>query len=460
MLNSLRNRLIISHVLPLLVIVPLTGLILGTLQTRVLLADLSDELVHDAQMAAIVAERDPAIWQGGEGADRFAMQVNGAINADIMIFDAAGHVVATHGITRPIPDLTPLLSGETDFLMYSEGRLGSELADVLVPVRAGGTLVGVIRLTQQFTYIVNEFRNLYLVMSGVLGGGLIMGVIIGWRLAVNLQRPLAGLTTAICEVAEEKRSDRVPVRGPQELRLLAQAFNRLVERLQSLEEARRRLLSNLVHELGRPLGALLSAIEALQKGAADDASLRDELLRGMRNEIGQLRRLLADLSQLSNRTIGPLELNRQPLDLNVWLPAVLASWREAARANGIAWQPDISPDLPALPADADRLAQVLGNLLSNAIKFTPVGGAVRIRAESAPDGVTIRIQDTGPGIPQKEQDRIFDPFHRAQAGHRFPQGMGLGLAIAREIAMAHGGSLSLESSSEEGSTFTLWLPPP
>jgi two-component system sensor histidine kinase BaeS len=344
--------------------------------------------------------------------------------------------------------------------MYSEGRLGSELADVFVPVRADGRLVGVIRLTQQFTYIVDEFRSLYLVMSGVLGGGLIMGGLIGWRLAVNLQRPLTGLTTAICEVAEEKRSDRVPVRGPQELRLLAQAFNRLVERLQSLEEARRRLLSNLVHELGRPLGALLSAIEALQKGAADDAALRDDLLRGMRNEIGQLRRLLADLSQLSDRTLGPLELNRQPLDLNTWLPAILAPWREAARANGIAWQPDISPDLPTLPADADRLAQVLGNLLSNAVKFTPVGGAVRVRAEDTPDGVTIRIQDTGPGIPQKEQDRIFEPFHRAQAGHRFPQGMGLGLAIAREIATAHGGSLSLESSSEEGSAFTLWLPPP
>ncbi len=460
MLNSLRNRLIISHVLPLLVVVPLTGLILGTLQTRVLLADLSNELVHDAQMAAIIAERDPAIWQSDEEAGRFATQVNGSIDADIMIFDAAGRVVATHGIARPIPDLAPLLSGETDFLMYSEGRLGSELADVLVPVRAGGRLVGVIRLTQQFTYIVDEFRSLYIVMSGVLGGGLIMGVIIGWRLAINLQRPLAGLTTAIYEVAEEKRSDRVPVRGPQELRLLAQAFNRLVERLQSLEEARRRLLSNLVHELGRPLGALLSAIEALQRGAADDASLRDELLRGMRNEIGQLRRLLADLAQLSDRALGPLELNRQPLDLNTWLPAILAPWREAARANGIAWQPDISPDLPSLPADADRLAQVLGNLLSNAIKFTPVGGAVRIQAEGTPDGVTIRIRDTGPGVPQKEQGRIFDPFHRAQAGHRFPQGMGLGLAIAREIAMAHDGSLLLESSSEEGSTFTLWLPPP
>jgi two-component system sensor histidine kinase BaeS len=460
MLNSLRNRLIISHVLPLLVVVPLTGLILGTLQTRVLLADLSDELVHDAQMAAIIAERDPTIWQSDEEAGLFATQINGSISADVMIFDAAGRVVATHGITRSTPDLAPLLSGETDYLMYSEGRLGSELADVLVPVRAGGRLVGVIRLTQQFTYIVKEFRSLYLVMSGVLGGGLIMGVIIGWRLAINLQRPLAGLTTAIYEVAEEKRSDRVPVRGPQELRLLAQAFNRLVERLQSLEEARRRLLANLVHELGRPLGALLSAIEALQKGAADDVPLRDDLLRGMRNEIGQLRRLLADLSQLSDRTLGPLELNRKPLDLNTWLPAVLAPWREAARANGIAWQPDISPDLPTLPADADRVAQVLGNLLSNAIKFTPVGGAVRIRAVGAPDGVTIRIQDTGPGIPQNEQNRIFEPFHRAQAGHRFPQGMGLGLAIAREIATAHGGSLSLESSSEEGSTFTLWLPPP
>jgi two-component system sensor histidine kinase BaeS len=460
MLNSLRDRLIVSHVLPLLVVVPLIGLVLITLQTRVLLADLADELVNDARMAAITAERDLTIWQNEEQAGLFVTRVNWAINADIMLFDAAGRVVATSGAARPTPDLAPLLSGEMDFMAYSEGHLGRELADVFVPVRIDGRLVGVLRLTQQYTHVVDEFRRLYLVMGGVMGGGLIMGVIIGWRLAINLQRPLAGLTTAIYEVAEEERPDRVSVRGPQELRRLAQAFNRLVERLQSLEEGRRRLLSNLVHELGRPLGALLSAIEALQKGAADDLSLRNELLRGMRNEIGQLRHLLADLSQLSNRALGPLELKRQPLDLNPWLTDVLAPWREAARANGIAWQPHISPGLPTLPADADRLAQVLGNLLSNAIKFTPVGGAVRIRAEEVQDGVAVSISDTGPGIPPQEQDRIFQPFHRAQVGHRFPQGMGLGLAIAREIATAHGGTLSLESSSAEGSTFVLWLPSP
>jgi signal transduction histidine kinase len=225
-----------------------------------------------------------------------------------------------------------------------------------------------------------------------------------------------------------------------------------------LEATRRRLLANLVHELGRPLGALLAGTQALQGGAVEEEALRQELLSGMQDEIGRLRHLLDDLAGLYDKTLGAMEMTVKPLDLGAWLPGVLAPWREAALEKGLEWQAAIPGDLPSIPADADRLAQVIGNLLSNAIKFTPSGKAISVETHKEDHGLALIVRDTGPGIPRAEQKHIFEPFHRVSNGKRFPQGMGLGLAIARDIALAHGGSLKLTRSSPEGSEFALWLP--
>jgi signal transduction histidine kinase len=178
----------------------------------------------------------------------------------------------------------------------------------------------------------------------------------------------------------------------------------------------------------------------------------------MQDEIARLRRLLDDLAGMYDRTLGALELNQRPVDLATWLPAVLAPWRETARANGIAWHADLPADLPRIIADPDRLAQVFGNLSSNAIKYTPLGGAVSVEVTIEPHTLLFRFRDTGPGIPPEEREHIFEPFHRAQVGRRFPQGMGLGLAIAREIVAAHNGTIRVESAGKTGSVFTVSLP--
>jgi signal transduction histidine kinase len=134
-------------------------------------------------------------------------------------------------------------------------------------------------------------------------------------------------------------------------------------------------------------------------------------------------------------------------------------WREAALDKGLGWQASIPKDLSTLEIDPDRLAQVVGNLLSNAVKYTPSGGTVTVTAGTAVDeGVWIRVSDSGPGIDPEEQERIFEPFHRSQRGRRFPQGMGLGLTIARDLVVAHGGRLEVESEPGQGSHFTVRLP--
>jgi signal transduction histidine kinase len=104
------------------------------------------------------------------------------------------------------------------------------------------------------------------------------------------------------------------------------------------------------------------------------------------------------------------------------------------------------------------MAQAVGNLVTNAVKYTPPSGEVQVTAEADDGYVRIRDKDTGVGIPEEEQGRIFDPFYRGSTSRRFPQGMGLGLSIAQDLAQAHGGWIEVESEPGKGSTFTLWLP--
>ena len=148
----------------------------------------------------------------------------------------------------------------------------------------------------------------------------------------------------------------------------------------------------------------------------------------------------------------------QAVDLDIWLPRVIATWREATRVEGLTWKENIADTLSSVEIDETRVAQAIGNLLSNAIKYTPDGGTVTFEAKPENDGVLFAVSDTGPGIPADEQEQIFEPFYRSHHDRRFPQGMGLGLTIAHDIVAAHNGTLNVESTLGQGSRFTIWLP--
>lgn len=459
MFNRLRIRLVLSHLLTLLIVGPLVGIALVYLiETQVFLTRLTNDLTDQATAIATITSDNTFLWQDRIQAALFVRSLQQATSAQITLFDSNGQALASSTEMSPPPDLTPLLSGKTNVLTKITRQGQANVVDVLVPVNSDGQVIGVLRMTHDLTGFFGRFTQLRLTIAGVLLGGLLIGAVVGAVLSSTMESPIARLTKAANQLAEGDLSIRLPEHGPRELRLLSQAFNTLTERLQMLEATRRRLLANLVHELGRPLGALLAGTQALEGGAVEEEALRQELLCGMQDEIGRLRNLLDDLAGLYDKTLGTMEMTIRPLDLGVWLPGVLAPWREAALEKGLEWQANIPGDLPVISADADRLAQVIGNLVSNAIKFTPSGKAISVEAHTKDHQLALVVRDTGPGIPQTEREHIFEPFHRVSNGKRFPQGMGLGLAIARDIAMAHGGSLKLVQSSSEGSEFALWLP--
>ena len=468
MIKTMRGRFVLSHMLPLLVVVPLVGIaLIYVLETQVLLQNLSTDLMEQALLVSEMAGGWENVWTDPAQAQGLVTLVHSHVEARVMLLDGAGCLLSSSdpadsdrlGQPLYLADWTVVQAGQTSVRTVYSRQLHHEIVDVLVPaIGADGRLMGVVRLSHQLTSVYERFMRLRYLTAGVLLGGLLLGGAVGWVLALNMEHPLAQVTRALDRLAGGEHLSPLPEQGPREMRVLARAVNSLVERLRVLEQAQRQLLANLVHELGRPLGALRSAIQALLGGADKDGELRQELLTGMEAETDRLRRLLDELAGLQDQVLGAIKLDRREIALGEWLAHTLGPWREAARDKGLQWRANLPASLPLLHADPDRLGQALGNLLSNAIKYTPAGGIVTVDAGTKGEMAWIRVSDTGPGIALEEQERIFEPFYRSQVSCRFQQGMGLGLSIARDVVIAHGGRLDVDSAPGLGSHFTVFLP--
>jgi len=468
MIRSLRTRLILSHILPILVIIPLAAFALFyVLETQFLLPNMADNLSQDARYLAEISRTEFQLFGNPVIVSNMLNRVGLDPSIQVMFTDAEGRLLfASDGDRSQLGSvvesegLAQAVDGEQVVLTnYSILRLNDVLVDVFSPVKtASEEVIGVVRVSyrsESIFILLSRLRNLITV---VLILGLIVGTTLGSILGINISNPIRRVTAAVYGLVQGEREEVLPEEGPREIRDLSRAVNQLVERLGNLETARRHLLANLVHELGRPLGAIRSGIQSILRGADQDPLLLVELTRGMDAEADRMQHVLDELAHLHDEVIGTLELHKEPIKMSEWLPNMLSPWQQAAIEKDLHWIEDITDDLPTISGDPYRLAQVFGNLASNAIKYTPTGGNVRVSSGTNGQQVWVRFQDNGPGIPVQEQELIFEPFYRGQQGRKIKQGMGLGLSIARDILHAHGGELELQSGEAGGSQFTAWLP--
>ena len=469
MLNSLRNRLIISHLLPSLIIIPLVGVILAyALESRILLPTLTRELSGDAMLLAEIFRNQPGTWQDPEAAASALLEASPKLGGRVMLLDGEGHLLASSdpadaerigSILAVINELSPEQADQTVTLTGYSPSLEGEVIDVIVPViDPDQGLLGRVRITYLYDTVYEELYEFRYLLGAILFVALLVGAAIGYVLALNISIPIQYVAVAIHDLATGEQKEPLPLVGPDEIKVQIRAVNFLVARLDGLEKARRQLLANLVHEFGRPLGAIRSGLQALLRGATQDPVLLDELLIGMKEQTERLQILLDDLAHLHDQVLGTLELARQPLALSQWLPRTLRPWLEVAQNKEQQYEMAIPADLPTIDADPTRLAQALDNLVNNAIKYTPAGGTITVSAGTKGDEVWIRVSDDGPGIPFDEQQHIFEPFFRGDRERRIKQGMGLGLSIAHDLVVAHAGYLELESQPGQGSQFTIWIP--
>lgn len=466
-MRSIRTRLLVSHSLPLLIIIFLTGFALDyVVETRILLPGFADELTNEAKLLAELTALQPNIWDDAQETEAYLTQLEPILTPNVSLFDLQGKFLGSTDASLKFTDLfliklEELISEDILIQTAYSRHLDASVVDVFVPVRDDSeSLLGVIQMTYHLKDVYGQFQALRRVIIGILAVGVFLGSGIALLLAVNLSRALRRITASIQQLAAGKEVALPEEQGPEEIRDLTRTVNALVTRLRTLETTRRKLLANLVHELGRPLGALLPAVQALEAGAVENKILRQDLLAGMEDELGILRRLLDDLTGLYDQSVGSFVLKDRLIDLNKWLPNLFYTQREVARSKGLYWQSSFSDKLPMMKIDPERLAQAIGNLVNNAIKFTPQGGTINVEAGIQANQVWIRVQDTGSGISIEDQRFMFTPFFRGRRETRFPQGMGLGLSIARDLVIAHQGRLEFESTPEEGSCFTIWLPYP
>jgi len=267
----------------------------------------------------------------------------------------------------------------------TQGSLGSAELRRAMPVMVQGAPVGYLVAQLQRDTALSSAAHLFLdqfnqalIQAGLIAGalGLISGIIVARRLAAPLNR----LAYVAQRLAEGDLTQRAPVAGPSEVASVAEAFNTMAASLEQAEQARRRLIADIAHELRTPLSVIQGNLRAL----LDDVfPLEKKEIATIYDETLLLSRLVADLRELTLAEAGQLHLDRTLVDVTAIIARSVTLFAAHADEKRVRLQMDCTPDLPPVLADADRIAQVLNNLLSNALRHTPADGAVRIVASRA-----------------------------------------------------------------------------
>ncbi len=286
-------------------------------------------------------------------------------------------------------------------------------------------------------------------------GSTFVALLLGLLLARTISRPVRALTEATQRIAQGELGLQVEVRSKDELGELGLSFNQMSGDLARSSELRRQMTADIAHDLRTPLSVILGYTEAL---ADDKLQGTPEIYGVMHEEARHLQHLIDDLRTLSLADSGELSLQRQPIAPRELLERVAATHRAKAADKQIAVQVQAGADLPTIDVDPDRMVQILNNLMSNALRFTPEGGAIRLGAKSDGGMVYLSVQDNGAGIAQADLPNIFARFYRGDKVRNVEEGeSGLGLAIAKSLVEAHGGTISIESGLGAGTTFTIAL---
>ena len=315
---------------------------------------------------------------------------------------------------------------------------------------ADGSLLAVVELSRDVADTQAFLSVLRLVLIGAGAGALIAALIAGLLLARQLTRRLSQMESATRAIASGDLGRRVPVTSADEIGRLADSINRMAADLARLEAARREFIAKISHDLRTPLTAIKGFVINLQDTAPE--SMQSALLT-IDQQTDRLVRLVNDLLTLSRLQRGELHLQRVGIDLAQVVRSTAALVEAKAQRLGLELRLDLSPQLPPVEGDADRLQQALLNLLDNALRFAPPGSVVQVRLEAAEGEVLLRVLDTGRGLTAEEAEQAFEPYFRGEGG-----GAGLGLTIAREIVHAHGGRIWLRSRPEGGTEAGVSLP--
>ena len=450
---SVRWRLTVSIAVALLLVLAATFLALRFSLESILSSDLDSDLARDlGQVSAQVAIAGSLEEANLEGIVDLASFV-------VVLRDAEGNVLsATPGVD------TDRLALEGDELTrVLDGAATSRTLDVRgeeTRVRSarltiGRQVVGVVQVGENAESIGRVIELLGVVFLGVGVGTAVLALIAGYWLARSALKPIDDVTGVAREIEASDLSRRIEASGkPSEVQRLADTFDSMLERLSAAFQQQRNFVMDVSHELRTPLTALRGQLDVMLMDDRLDEDRRGHLQR-MSAEVGRLIRLTSNLLYLAHAEAGR-DLHRAPVELDA---VCLEVYRQAKELR-----PEVNlrlghEDQVAVMGDADLLKQLIMNLVDNGLKYTPAGGQVVLSLYRDARQARVKVEDSGAGIPADQLPHIFERFYRGpNSGTRGTGGAGIGLAISRWIARAHGGDILVDSESGRGSVFTVVLP--
>jgi signal transduction histidine kinase len=354
-------------------------------------------------------------------------------------------------LPKSILDFRGILAGNRVRFEFDYG--GTRFLAVAIPSKLGNQVFGAVILARPKTRLAQGWAPLiWRLLPAFLAGVLVAGLF-GWYLSRRITRPVLELSGAADEVAEGRYDVAVPdVPGGGEISHLSERFAEMASQLQAAEALERNFLMTVSHELRTPLTAIRGHVEALLEGVVEDEDARVSSLETISLESQRLERLVDDVLDLAKLDTRRFTLRSEEVDMERLVDQAYSAFGEEARRRAIDYRRSLAAS-PVIETDGDRVLQVISNLLSNAFRWTPDGGAIELGLTQVDGTIRVGVSDTGPGISAGDRARIFRPFWSLDHA-----GTGLGLAVARELAAALGGSIELESEPGSGSRFELILP--
>ena len=283
-------------------------------------------------------------------------------------------------------------------------------------------------------------------------------LVVTWYFSRRVQRSVAEVAAAATAVADGRYDSRVsPPQLGDDFDSLAEAFNQMAGRLESVETTRRRLFGDLAHEIRTPVSVLEAYVEAVEDGVK---TLDRETITLLRDQTHRLVRFSDDIAALAQAEESRVSIAPTSVAVDALLEAAVTGAADRFAIKGVALETHIDTNLPAIWVDPDRLGQVLGNLLDNALRHSLSGGRVDLAATVNDGELAITVADNGDGIAAEHLPHVFERFYRADAARdRGHGGAGIGLAIAKALVEAHHGHITASSQGPgTGSTFTVTLP--
>ncbi len=328
------------------------------------------------------------------------------------------------------------------------------------PVLVDGKPVALLRMrVDPLPPRLNEtgfLQRQYMVIAALAAALVLLALLAAIGLARRWTRPLLAMQAAAQRMAQGHLDERLTPAGAEELASLSGSLNAMAQSLQTMEQARRRWMAEIAHELRTPLAVLRGEIEALQDGIRP---LGQPALVSLREEVAQLSRLVDDLHALTVADLGALPCRFAALDVGAVVQRAVERHGGNARTKGLSLALDVPEGAHTAVWDEGRIDQLLANLLTNSSRYTDAPGRIMVALRRVGDGYEISVNDSAPGVTAQQLPQLFEPLYRTDAARsRSTGGSGLGLAICAAIVRAHHGRIVASASALGGLRVEVWLP--